>query len=256
MKNLYIALLCLATSTFTSCEKNKNEEDNPLENGKITFKMDHKWGNDFSTSVVLNKYFVHPGTQDSIKFDQFKYYISNIQLQQTNNTWVKAPESYHLVNLVNTPQVSFNVENIPSGEYKAVKFILGVDSTRNVSGAQTGALAVENGMFWSWNTGYIFLRAEGFSPSIPEENSNRFVYHFGGFSGVNNAIQQKTFEFEQILSINPQAKPSLHLKINVARIWHGGIKLADRNKVHMPGENAKNMMANFADGIILDHTHR
>jgi hypothetical protein len=35
----------------------------------------------------------------------------------------------------------------------AIKFLLGVDSLKNVSGIQTGALDPAKGMFWTWNTG-------------------------------------------------------------------------------------------------------
>jgi hypothetical protein len=46
-----------------------------------------------------------------------------------------------------------------------IRFLLGVDSARNVSGIQTGALDPARGMFWTWNSGYVMAKIEGSSPS-------------------------------------------------------------------------------------------
>ncbi|WP_316930094.1 MbnP family protein, partial [Hymenobacter sp. IS2118] len=42
------------------------------------------------------------------------------------------------------------LKDIPVGDYQSVSFTVGVDSARNVAGAQTGALDPNNGMFWTW----------------------------------------------------------------------------------------------------------
>ena len=37
---------------------------------------------------------------------------------------------------------------------------LGVDSLRNVTGVQTGALDPAMDMYWTWNTGYVMAKLE------------------------------------------------------------------------------------------------
>ena len=57
--------------------------------------------------------------------------------------------------------MKLELADIPNGEYTKVNYTIGVDAARNTEGAQDGALDLVNGMFWSWNTGYIFMKMEG-----------------------------------------------------------------------------------------------
>jgi hypothetical protein len=65
---------------------------------------------------------------------------------------------------------------------------LGVDSIRNVSGIQTGALDPLKGMFWTWNSGYVMAKLEGSSESS-NSAGNRFTYHIGGFRPGMNVLK-------------------------------------------------------------------
>lgn len=253
-KILTFACAILLASTITSCNKEDNNDGTKTEGNSMEFKADHYWGNTYTTGFSLNKNYYHSNVGDSIQFSQLKYYVCNIELEKLDGSFWKENESYHLVDLSNGQLDKFSIQNIPTGEYKSIKFDIGVDSTRNVSGAQSGALAVENGMFWSWNTGYIFIRAEGSSPKI-KDNNGRFMYHIGGFKQSNNAVRELAFDFENILTVNSSAKPSMHFKINTARFWHD-VDIESIFKVHMPGENAQKLADMFTEGIILDHSHR
>jgi hypothetical protein len=64
--------------------------------------------------------------------------------------------------------------------FNRLMFQIGIDSIYNVSGAQTGALDPMNGMFWTWNSGYIMAKLEG-SSSLSRGLNNSFTYHIGGF---------------------------------------------------------------------------
>ena len=252
-KILAFACAIIIASTFTSCKKDEKNNNSNTVNA-MEFKADHYWGNTYTTGFTLNKNYYHMKVGDSIQFSMLKYYITNVELEKLDGTFWKETESYHLIDANKGQLDKFDIKNIPSGEYKGIKFKIGVDSTRNVSGAQTGALAVENGMFWSWNTGYIFVRAEGSSPKIKDNNGN-FVFHLGGFKQSNNAVRELSFDFDNILTVSSSAKPSMHFKVNVARFWHD-TDIEKVFKVHMPGENAQKLADLFSEGIILDHTHR
>ena len=73
--------------------------------------------------------------------------------------------------------------------------MIGVDSARNTSGAQLGALDPANSMFWSWNSGYIFVRMEGNSPQSTQPY-NKLQFHIGGFKGATNCIKGE-FDFSE-----------------------------------------------------------
>ena len=98
---------------------------------------------------------------DDFKITTFKYYISNVSLIAKNGQSVAIPDSYFLVNAADSTTLNQQITNIPEGKYTGISFIIGVDSLRNFAGAQTGVLDPAKGMFWSWNSGYIFVKFEG-----------------------------------------------------------------------------------------------
>ncbi|MBK9581192.1 MAG: hypothetical protein IPO48_04510 [Saprospiraceae bacterium] len=73
-----------------------------------------------------------------------------------------------------------------------VELMFGVDSTRCSSGAQTGALDPAKGLFWSWSSGYIMVKAEGNAPTAADGS---FAFHLGGFKGVNKVQTTKSYNF-------------------------------------------------------------
>lgn len=219
---------------FSSC---KDTDDPDPQEGPVTLVFDHVWGMD-SNPFDLNVELVHPKTQDTMTFTKIKYYISNIQLQKADDSWWVEDESYHLIELGLTNEIKLT--KVPSGDYKAIRFTHGVDSLRNVSGAQEGALAVTNNMFWSWNNGYIMLKAEGNSP---QANSGNFRYHLGGFSGANNVVTEKEAAFgSSTLTVAFDASPKVNMVANPARLWHTAGSLSQMsNAIHMPGDTATMM---------------
>lgn len=104
-------------------------------------------------------------------------------MQTTDKKNIPELNSYHLINEEGTASKSFSFFVMPT-QYNSLSFLIGVDSLKNVSGAQTGGLDPLNGMFWTWNTGYIMFKMEGNSPSSSVVN-NKIEYHIGGFSGAN-----------------------------------------------------------------------
>src|ERR1700733_14455088 len=139
--------------------------------------------------MVLNSVnYVNP-FGETYSINKFKYYISNIPLQSSSTSFSET-ESYHLINQNDPASLSFSF-SMPSGNYNSLSFLLGVDSLHNVSGAQTGALAPANDMFWTWNSGYVMAKMEGASPA--SALNNVFEFHIGGFSGANNVLKKIGF---------------------------------------------------------------
>jgi hypothetical protein len=141
------------------------------------------------------------------------------------------------------------LESVPLEEYEAISFMFGVDSTRNVSGAQTGALSPSNAMFWSWTTGYIMIKAEGLSPQSPFGN---FSFHLGGFTGSDKAVHTVTQDFTQNVNVSPSSNHTAYLRVNPARLWHGGTSVSTTAVIHTPGQLAGEMSLNFASWMHID----
>lgn len=273
MKNifqpLFIAFVAIAALSLTGCRKEGCTDENAsnfnpdakkddgsclYEGSTVALKFDHRWGNTFGP-FSMNEDLTHPGTQNHINFTTLNYYISNVKLKNADGTWWTENESYHLVKVTENTVPQIVLEGVPLGKYTEISYMIGVDSTRNVSGAQTGALSPSHGMFWSWTTGYIFIKAEGHSNDAPMDF---FTYHIGGFSkevgGDAIRINNQTFNGEE-LNVRKGGGASIHFHINVARLWHGGIQINETPSVHMPGQMAETMATNFSEGFIIDHLH-
>jgi len=97
-------------------------------------------------------------------------------------------QGYFLINEEDKSSLQITIDSIPKGEYNTISFTLGVDSVDNCSGAQSGALDPVNGMFWAWNSGYIFLKMEGIS-SASNSTGKRLEFHIGGYKAPNNCIK-------------------------------------------------------------------
>lgn len=211
----------------------------PTEN--VTLHMDHKWG---AADFDLNAAYTHPTTGDELTFTTLKYYVSNIKLKKDDGTWWVQPESYYLLDLSQGEMLT--IADVPEGNYTDISYTMGVDSTRNVSGAQTGALSTAYGMFWSWNSGYIMTKAEGTSP---QSGTGSFTFHLGGFSGVNNTAAVKEASFGGTLTLNGTGSPKVHMTVDPSAFFTTIGSVSGTSMVHMPGANAATMSTDFHSGV-------
>lgn len=189
---------------------------------------------------------------DSFTVTRFNYYISNITLTGTSS--FAQPESYFVMR--HPAQRSIDLTGVTSQTYTSIQFIIGVDSARNCSGAQTGGLdaAVNKDMFWSWNTGYIFLKLEGKAPTSGA-STKALTYHVGGFKGENRAMRKVVID----LSANPvivgnQTTSTIKIKAEILDMFSGPeeLRFSDFYYQMNPGEGAKKFADNYADMFSLE----
>lgn len=256
-KNISMLCMSIALVGLTSCKKeddhnHNNDNNNAITYGAVKLEFEHKWamsGADFK----LNDTLFHPMKNEKMFFTTFKYYVSNIKLKKSDGTWWAHPESYFLVDASIPSSLILNIGNVPTATYTEMQYTMGVDSLRNVSGAQTGVLSTSNNMFWSWNSGYIMLKAEGKSPN---SSTGDFALHLGGFKGTNNIVTIKNTNFNgATLNVSPTATPQIHLITNPARLWHTLEGVGTKNNVTMPGADAKQAASDFYSNISFDHIH-
>lgn len=247
--NFIIVLIIFSVLGLSSCKK--EETVTTKTSGDVGLDIEHVWGS-AEEEFILNKEYTHPLTNDKMTFTIFRYYVSNLRLKSTDGTWFTQPDSYYIVDL-GTDETFLSIPDVPGGEYTDIEVTFGVDSLHNVSGAQTGALAPSNSMFWSWNSGYIMLKAEGISPNSLTGN---FIFHLGGFMGENKVQTTKTYNFGTTpLVIDGNREAEIHLVANPAKLWHSADNLATKSSMTIPGVIAKTMSSTFYNGIKFDHIH-
>jgi len=125
---------------------------------------------------------------DKIVIERFRYYVSNFSITDNQGKIIKLPVQYFLVDEEDLSSKNILL-TIPDVSISSIHFLLGVDSIRNVSGIQTGALDPLKGMFWTWNSGYIMAKLEGSAETVASAG-HRFTYDIGGFRNGMNVVKK------------------------------------------------------------------
>lgn len=238
--------------SLTHCKKDKTTtpEPTPMDvlpgSGSLNLYIKGMVGSTplvFSTQTYTNQ------AGNTYKINMAKYYISNIKLTKTDNSVYTVSNSYYLIDLTDSLKSMAKLSGIPYGNYKSVEFMIGVDSLRNVSGAQTGGLDPSLGMFWTWSTGYIMAKIEGTSPQSPDLG-NVIEFHIGGFSGVNNVLRTTTVSFGlDTAKVSATVTPLVYMSSNLAE-WFASPNMIDFslvNIVTIPGPRASSIATNYMD---------
>ncbi len=251
-RNPLFTLFIASLVVLAGCKPDdRNDTPNPTNNtptGKVVVKVNHTFG---TAAFDFTSTFKNPSDNtEEMKFSTIQYIVSNFKLQTTNGDWVAVPESYFYINGKQSQSLSFTLKDVKIQDYKAVRFLIGVDSTRNVSGAQTGGLDPATGMFWSWNTGYIFFKLEGDCPQlITPFGSSNFVYHIGGFKGQYNTLVWAEASFgSKILSVKDGSNTIL-LNADVEEVFEKPIafELTNTPQITLSGPEAVAFALNYAD---------
>lgn len=202
--------------------------------------------------LIYDKYYLNEN-KDSFKVSAFKYYISNISLKSDDGKSYSEEESYHLIDNGRDSSKTISLKGIKAGKYIQVRFLIGVDSARNVSGAQTGALDPNNAMFWDWNTGYIMAKIEGYSPQA-SKYPNNLALHIAGFKHPNSALRWVTLSLPTVTYAENQ-KVTIHVKADIAEWFRTPtlIKFADLSIVASEGKEAQKIADNYTDMFSIDH---
>lgn len=184
---------------------------------------------------------------DDFTVSAFKYYISNICFVQTSGKRIAIPASYFLLDQEKPGSLQLNLADVPEGDYKSVSFIIGVDSIRNLKGEQKGALDPANNMYWSWKTGYIFLKLTGSSAQSPEGSIH---FDVGGIKPETNTIRTAELTFKQPMRIAADKARDIDISADVAQLFKGRETL-DFAKFYrcMGGPKAVKIADNYATGM-------
>jgi hypothetical protein len=265
LRTIYTFTVLVAMTLFSmSCKK--SEDVIPTGVGSLEIEFDNVAGN---SELILNSTYKNAQNED-LKISTFKYFISNIKLKKADGTVFVYPQddSYFLIDEENEASQLVKLKNIPSADYTEISFVVGVDSLRSVSDVskRTGTLdpaTTAAGMYWSWNSGYIFVKCEGTSPQIastPTNPDRNFYYHIGFFGGKDsqtlNNLKTVTLPIASKASVRTNVTPEIHLLVDALKLFNGttNIKLSDYPVV-MTSAYSANVANNYLGMFVVDHVH-
>lgn len=240
-----LMLLIPAALTVSSCQKELRLAGEPEATHNITIQFKAVVDDD---PLVLNNTYTNFWGED-YSVSAFKFYIAQVKLINTDSgtSYDLNKDEYFLVNFADNNSTQLKLKAVPY-TYNRISFLLGVDSIRNVSGAQTGALDPAKGMFWTWNSGYIMAKLEGHS-ALSNQPNNVFEYHIGGFSGADNVLKRVTLLFPSGQDVSLHAGKSSEFTITAnANAWFfnpNDLQISSTPVVTTPGPLARQIAENY-----------
>ena len=226
MKNLrwttISGVVFIALSVFvTSCKKKETPVEciHPVKM-KLTPVFDNEAFalNTVYTDVLGNR----------LTFEDFKVYLSNIYAVHADGSKTLL-DDIHLTTLSEPETLTFD---LVEGDYQGIEFSIGVpedvnkdsdptvwpnDHPLSVSGAQ--------GMFWHWNTGYIFMKVEGKADTLGVDG-NPLLHPFAYHCGDDPLFVDHTFNIPFSLS---EAQPGKDIDVvfDVSRFFYNDVDTID-----------------------------
>ena len=225
---------------FSACQK-KSELTEP-ENKQTAVLLQFSASNG-EDSIFASQEYTNPFSE-TFSVTRFRFYIHDISLVSSGSSPVNT--SHYLLDLVPATTNSASM-SVSAGQYSGIRFTIGVDSVRNFSGAQTGVLDPANGMFWTWNSGYIMAKLEGNS-GFAATPDNTFEYHIGGYNGAESVIRTIELPFPSgPAEFVENGSGTINIKADFQKWFQGNfeLRIAENPVISTPGELAVNLADNY-----------
>lgn len=135
--------------------------------------------------------------------ETLKCYVGHLELLDRNKQIIgRDTFSYRLIDFKNSNSLNFTINSNPNyASY--VRLTLGVDSLTNAAGINCCALDPANGMYWSWQSGYIQFKLEG-----KEKDGTALNLHLGGFSNAQMSSRIVEIPIQRMVSFGPVLPPN------------------------------------------------
>jgi len=209
MKKIFLLSLLSIFLLYSSCKKEEVKG-----NSTLTIDVNFTYGDE---AFTINQIYDYDPLGYNLKIEKLMLYISEMKLVDSDG------ESFDFADILYVDAsdgvTSFST-TIPEGSYTRLDFAIGVPQSMN--GTQNPdfdaalyspnhALSLNNGMYWTWNTGYRFVLIDGrcnTDPMIDEEFETLLSIHTGkdycfrntsrnlNFTAIKDGIGKITLTFD------------------------------------------------------------
>jgi hypothetical protein len=250
MKRVFSVLIVLVIVIFTSSCDHEKGGSGTLQ---VVISAEFK-GEPFEIGAIYND-----DMGNRIRIDNFMSYFSMLNVINPDGTEIPVKD-FALINF--NEGATFSVE-LDSKDYRGLNFNIGIPKEYNkdvdpTTYPNSHPLSVQGsqGMFWHWNTGYIFTKFEGKADTTGVEGAeilHPFAFHVGDDPMFRQHQDAQNFNFK----IEPGATKVIHIVVDVEKIMKGDgdqIDIATDYITHTTGNTAlaTRVMNNFNDAIRIE----
>ncbi|MCW3162136.1 MbnP family protein [Chryseobacterium oryctis] len=269
-KFLSLFFLAFTFFTFTSCQSNDDDDSGVDTPRNLQIKFENGFNN--LGNIVLNQTTQTSAQGQKHQFSTLKYVISNISLIDENGKEFKFNENNpdkgaFIIDQADAVAgiVYMNLKDIPKGNYKKLKFGLGISQKAYLFGqdgqAEFWSKAKEKGMSWSWAAGYVFVKLEG-KYGINSPNTE-FMNHTGNMgdvvaNGTPDLYREITLNLPTTARVTGQIQPSIHILADLNQFLSGENPLSlDSSNDMMMGssQHLVDVTDNLTKMFKVDHVH-
>lgn len=268
--------MTITSILFTACKKDNTTPDFDEQNlASLSVEFDNIVGGRTLTFDNTAVPYTN-ATEEKFTISSIQYFISNIQVTTKAGKQFTVPQdsSYFLIKGADRA-TRFAKVKVPEGDYSKLTFVLGVDSLRSTMPVdkRTGVLDpaagghAGGGMYWGWNSGYIFFKFEGNSEVITDDQQGdptgkkQFKYHIGGFGGYSaptiNNVKTITVDLNNagIAKVRKDRQSNIHLFVDLMKVFNGNNSFSIKAHPNvMFSEYSTSIAKNFKDLFTHDHT--
>lgn len=154
-----------------------------------------------------------------VMFTKIKFYMTYAKVGD-GTIW---EDAYSVAQYDYSNSIELFTTDVTPGSYSEIKFNIGVDSVRNHSDPASYPsdnplnIVTSSGMYWTWNSGYIFVIIEGLydTDSLGSGTPpNTFTYHLG----MDDYLRVNT----QVLNLNLEEKitQTVNYELNLDKFFY------------------------------------
>jgi hypothetical protein len=185
--------------------------------GAIHVDFELEWqGESYALEQVVTDHNGYP-----IRLDNLQLYAAPIEFRK-DGEWVETTDVSLVDFSIHAPS---ELASIPSGSYDAIRFGMGLPPGINTdidpaSYPNSHPLSVigSAGMFWTWASGYIFVKYEG---KFALEQGTQLLEPVSYHCGTDASYRTVTLELPSALMVEPEREYNVTLILDAAKALEG-----------------------------------
>lgn|SRR5690606_36108418 len=270
-KILSISILVLMSFIFTNCSSDDDSQGEIQEYGPVQIKFENRF--EGLSPIALNQTIQTSSNGQVHQFSALKYIVSNFTLTNEQgvsyNFHLNDPDQGAFVidqNDAVINEIKIDLDSIPAGTYTKVKFGLGISPDAYLLGGESQAefwtQATDEGMSWSWATGYIFVKLEGsYGSDVPNINFSNHSGNMGDISenGTPNLYREIELDLPAPIQVSSQEYPGIHFIADLNQFLSGETDLVlDESNHEAMGSSPYlvNVTNNLSKMFSVSHIHQ